>query len=109
MNIPTVIESPYAGDSKRNMAYLYDCMLDSIARGEAPFASHLIYTQVLNDAMPDERKLGIEMGYAWATLARRMAVYIDLGISFGMAQAIQYANQTCIQVEFRCLKGKWES
>lgn len=40
-----VLESPYAGDIERNTNYARDCMRDSILRGEAPIASHLIYTQ----------------------------------------------------------------
>ena len=38
-----VIESPYAGDVKRNRAYLKACLRDSLARGEFPFASHAVF------------------------------------------------------------------
>jgi hypothetical protein len=55
-----VVESPYAGDVTRNLEYARAAMADCLARGEAPFASHALYTQigVLDDTKPEERKLG---------------------------------------------------
>ena len=46
-----IIESPYAGDIEKNVAYARDCVRDSLMRGEAPYASHLLYTQpnILDD------------------------------------------------------------
>ena len=40
-----IIESPYAGFVKRNEDYARECLRDSLMRGEAPIASHLLYTQ----------------------------------------------------------------
>lgn len=40
-----VVESPYAGDVERNVAYAKRCVLDCLKRGEAPYASHLFFTQ----------------------------------------------------------------
>ena len=37
-----IIESPYAGEIDKNTAYARRCMRDSLDRGEAPFASHLL-------------------------------------------------------------------
>jgi hypothetical protein len=42
--IPVILESPYAGHVHRNKAYLQLCIRDCIARGEAAFASHQMYT-----------------------------------------------------------------
>lgn len=81
---PTIIESPYAGDIAANTAYALECMCDSLARGEAPFASHLLYTQVLDDADPKQREQGIRAGHAWARLARTHAFYLGFGVSPGM-------------------------
>src|SRR5690606_24498929 len=44
-----IIESPYSGDVERNTEYARSCLLDSLRRGEAPIASHLLHTQVLED------------------------------------------------------------
>ena len=88
-----IIESPYAGDRSRNDAYLRAALWDSLARGEAPFASHAIYPQVLDDNDPAQRRLGVEAGFAWADQApvAIVAVYVDLGISRGMQLGIDRA------------------
>ena len=84
-----IIESPYAGDIEKNLTYLRRCLRDSLSRGEAPFASHGLYTQVgvLNDNDPEERKKGIEAGYAWWPGAATIVFYTDLGWSSGMIKA----------------------
>ena len=44
-----VIETPYSRDVEANTEYARACLLDSLRRGEAPIASHLLHTQVLDD------------------------------------------------------------
>ena len=98
-----IIESPYAGDIERNIAYARMCMNDSFKRGEAPFASHLLYTQdgILNDAVKHERDLGIDAGLEWGKLAELTAAYIDYGITSGMQYGIENAYSHDRVVEFR--------
>ncbi len=81
-----VIESPYAGNVERHLAYLRCCLRDALLRGEAPFASHGLYTQpgVLDDLVQAERQHGIDAGFAWAPSADRIVIYTDLGWSNGM-------------------------
>lgn len=86
-----IIESPYAGNVALNVEYARAAMLDCLARGEAPFASHLLYTQVLDDDEPDERYLGISAGLDWVERADASVVYVDLGVSGGMRQGIKRA------------------
>jgi hypothetical protein len=100
-----IIESPYAGDVKRNEAYARECMLDCLVRGEAPFVSHLLYTQVLDDTNPQERKLGIEAGISWYNVAEKSVVYTDYGISKGMEQGIAKAKSLGREIEYRLLYG----
>ena len=100
-----VIESPYAGNVAQNMAYLRRCMRDCLLRGEAPFASHAIYTQVLDDSIPSERKWGIEAGFAWRDLAEATVVYTDLGTSEGMKLGIEDAEKKGRPVEYRSLSS----
>lgn len=102
-----LIESPYAGDVEKNIAYARACMRDSLYRGEAPFAMHLLYTQpgILNDAVPEERNWGIEAGLAWGKFAEITAVYSDLGITPGMEIGIQRAIQEGRKIEYRELAG----
>lgn len=100
-----VIESPYAGDVEANLAYARACMADSLKRGEAPLASHLLYTQpgILDDNNPSERSLGITAGFAWGDKADLVAVYTDRGISGGMMQGIEVAAIRGVPVEFRSI------
>lgn len=63
------VESPYGSNDpetiRRNIEYARACLCDCLLRGEAPFASHLLYTQVLRDEVPEERELGMEAGFSW--------------------------------------------
>lgn len=88
--IPTIIESPFAGDIGHNRDYLHRALLDSLARGEAPFASHGFYPFFLNDDAAADRDLGIRCGYAWLRLAFRQVFYTDLGWSSGMIDALRF-------------------
>lgn len=99
------IESPYAGNRRRNDAYLHACMRDSLARGEAPYASHALYTQFLDDTIPAERELGMESGFAWGSKAELSAVYVDLGVSGGMRAGIERAKSDGRPVEMRTIPG----
>jgi len=98
-----IIESPYAGKVAENKQYARDAMRDSLSRGEAPFASHLLYTQVLNDDEPSERLRGINAGLAWGKLADATVVYIDLGVTRGMNIGIAAAHAAGRPVEIRSL------
>lgn len=102
-----IIESPYAGKtidiSIRNTLYLRLCILDSLSRGEAPFASHGFYTTWLDDSKKEERKLGMEAGFAWGESADLIAVYYDYGISKGMVQGIIRGNVSRKRIIFRKL------
>jgi len=100
-----IIESPFAGDVEKNIEYARACVRDSLYRGEAPMASHLLYTQpgILRDSHPEERQLGIDAGLAWGTVAEATVVYIDRGISAGMQQGIYRAEKDGRSVEYRRL------
>jgi hypothetical protein len=100
-----VVESPYAGDTERTVAYARCAMRDCLMRGEAPFASHALYTQpgVLLDEDPGEREVGIEAGLAWGRVADATVVYTDLGISPGMQTGIDRAEALGRPVIYRSL------
>ena len=100
-----VIESPYAGDVDTNLLYMSACMADSLSRGEAPFASHGLYTWALDDRVPEERDLGITAGYAWGVMADFIAVYTDLGISPGMERAILHYGRHNMRIKRRTVEG----
>lgn len=100
-----IIESPYAGEIERNIDYARAAVRDSLARGEAPIASHLLYTQpgILKDEDPSERQWGIDAGLAWGRAAEATIVYTDRGISRGMEYGIAAAVSTGRPVEYRSI------
>jgi hypothetical protein len=104
-----IVESPYAGDVERNTRYARAAMHDCLKRGEAPYASHLLYTQpgVLDDDIPEERTLGIEAGLVWGEAADATVVYTDLGTSRGMMFGVERARQAGRPIEYRMLPD-WE-
>jgi hypothetical protein len=101
--IRVILESPYAGDIERNVNYARMAVRDSLSRGEAPIASHLLYTQdgILNDNNEHERSWGIDAGLAWKEVAQKHVFYIDYGYSRGMEYARQYATNNQIAIEER--------
>lgn len=98
-----IIESPYAGDIERNVEYARRAMADALRLGEAPLASHLLYTQpgILRDEIPGEGELGIEAGLAWGSKAEMTAVYVDYGWSGGMELGFARAEAEGRTIEIR--------
>lgn len=106
-----ILESPFAGDVEANIKYARACVRDSLLRGEAPIASHLLYTQpgVLDDDVPAERQHGIDAGLAWKAVAHASVVYTDRGISRGMQYGIDAAKAAGLPVELRSLGDGWHA
>jgi len=102
-----VVESPYSGNVEANVEYARRALKDSLRRGEVPLASHLLYTQpgVLIDAIPSQRKRGMEAGFVIYLLADACVVYVDRGMSKGMEEGIRFAKKLKIPVEIRKIKG----
>lgn len=100
-----LLESPYAGAIERNTRYARACLRDCLMRGEAPIASHLLYTQdgVLDDQNKAERELGMRAGWAWFRAVDRVVVYMDLGETAGMKAGITRALKAGKPVERRTL------
>jgi hypothetical protein len=101
--IPVTLESPYAGNVLTHVVYGRRAMADCLRRNEAPFASHLLYTQfnVLNDMLPEERAKGIRAGFAWGPWAKYIVVYEDYGVSAGMQQGIERYASMGIEIKRR--------
>ncbi|MDP3640305.1 MAG: hypothetical protein Q8R53_03835 [Nanoarchaeota archaeon] len=103
------IESPFKGENweltARNVYYARLCVRDCLKRGEAPYASHLFFTQagILNDAIPEERFLGITAGQALGDRFDIRAIYEDFGISRGMQYGIDRALELNQPIEHRKL------
>ena len=108
-----MLESPYSGDVERNVEYALECMRDSLSRGEAPMATHLLYTQIpggfLCDTKPHaqrmtDRATGLAGGLAWRKLASKTVMYVDLGVSAGMDQARLEAESLNQVIEVRRIR-----
>lgn len=105
-----IVESPFAGATEaiqqRNIQYARACIRHALALGEAPMASHLLYTQpgVLNDKDQYERTWGINAGLHWARAADVSVFYTDLGWSSGMKLGLEHAQRFGRRVEERCLE-----
>lgn len=104
-----IIESPFAAQTTLalglNQLYGRAALRDSLLRGEAPMASHMLYAQpyVLDDTDPSERRLGMTAGFAWLPLVDRVVVYTDRGISEGMHEGIRRAKAQGLDVEERSI------
>lgn len=103
-----VLESPFAGDVEPNKNFARRCVKDSILRGEAPIASHLLFTQpgILDDLIPEQRRMGIDAGHAWIAsgVAHAVVVYCDRGLSPGMLAGARLAFERGVLVDARFLE-----
>lgn len=105
-----ILESPYSSPDSllrsRNLRYSRECLRDSLLRGEAPIASHLLYTLpgVLDDDTPAEREVGIAAGLAWLRAAEASIFYIDYGVTRGMSRGMEAAQRAGVPVEYRALR-----
>lgn len=114
-----ILESPYKGKSSNalvalvqrwlNRRYARRCMRHSLILGEAPIASHLLYTQrgILNDQRPSERQMGIDAGLAWGAHAESTVMYVDRGITDGMRLGILAARAAGRPVIERRIRIWW--
>ena len=98
-----ILESPYAGDVKRNVEYARMCMKDALLEGHSVFASHLLYTQCLDDSIPEEREVGIRAGLEFYAYASAAFVYVDRGISRGMIAGMTEARKRGVDIYIKSL------
>jgi hypothetical protein len=119
-----IVESPFAtntitlADGKSyqategwNVKYARACLHDCLVNhGEAPYASHLLYTQegILDDDVPEERKLGITAGLEIGKKADLRVFYLDRGFSSGMQWGLRSALELGQECVVRRLGGIWE-
>ena len=115
-----IIESPFDGDLNRNSFYTRLCVLDSIRRGEAPVACHLVYPSLTTDLASMVRPAFIHDNSATSPLTRAEAFehiealrnrleatifYTDLGMSEGMSEARARCEEKGLPFEERRLPG----
>ena len=86
------IASPYSGDVERNVAFAKAACRYAMNQGVTPIASHLLYPQMLDDGVPEERKLGTDMGLRILKVCEEVWV-CGSELSSGMEQEIRTARQ----------------
>jgi len=102
-----ILESPLSAVTRAaiefNKDYAKRAMRDSLKRGEAPFASHLLFDQpgLLDELKGSDRILGMAAGQAWYPVAEKIVVYEDYGISPGMQAGIDFGVKLNLPVEYR--------
>ena len=100
-----MIETPLRASGERtmemNLEYAKRCMIHSLSCYEAPFAMHLMYTQVLDDLNVEDRDLGMTCGLAWLLKADAVILYCDYGVSGGMKVAYKKALVNNKDIELR--------
>jgi hypothetical protein len=94
-----VIESPYAGATRRNRAYLRALIRAVALAGGTPYASHRMLPGALDDSDPEERAHGLALG-------RRMIQHlspclilfgVDYGWSPGMVQCREWLERAGVE------------
>jgi hypothetical protein len=100
-----ILESPYAGEVNANVAYARRAANDCAQRLESVAASHLLFTQFMNDHDPVQRELGIKLGLAWRRVADYSVFYTDRGWSKGMLDALDSAIRENREFRLRSMDG----
>jgi|GEM_PF-2483434 len=89
------------GDYESNRLKAIEYCKDAAAQGVIPLAPHTIFTQYLNDAVPEERNIGLQLGIdLLKDYCTEMWVYGD-EISQGMQAEIDLCRANNIKVEFK--------
>ena len=90
-------QSPYAGDIETNTAFAKKACWYAIHQGHTPIAVHLLYPQMLDDAEPTEREIGLRLGHRVLEVCDEL--WLCGGrVSSGMAREIEEAQRLGIPI-----------
>lgn len=93
--------SPYGGDPA-NQERAREYCREALSAGHAPFAPHLLYPQMLDDANPVQRAVGLEAGLLFLATCDEMWAYPGLeGLTSGMRREVEMASKLNIPVVWR--------
>ena len=90
--------SAYRGDVAANVETARAACREVLRAGNAPFAPHLLYPDLLDDDVAEERALGIAAGRAW--LAASHEILVVGAITDGMREEIAAAQALGIPVRY---------
>jgi len=92
------VASKYAGDTNKNIRDAVSYCRRVIDSGYMPVASHLLYPQMLDDGVPEERELGCLFGLALLAMCDEVWAFGE--ISSGMEREIEEAKRLHIPVRY---------
>ena len=93
------IVSRYAGDVERNTQDAIRFCRFAVRQGFIPFASHLLYPQMLRDDLPKEREAGLAFGLAFLAVCDEVWCF-GTEKSPGMVQEIKEAGRLGIFIRY---------
>ena len=91
--------SPYSGDINRNTQNARRYLKFAADKGAIPFASHLLYSLILDDSDPAQRELGLFFGMVWLCKCDELWAFGD-DISAGMKSEIEKAKRRGMLVRY---------
>lgn len=91
--------SPYAGDVLNNECKARRYCQYAIRKQAIPVASHLLYPQLLDDRIPEDRALGMYFGLALLGKCEECWVF-GKTVSPGMAKEIERAKQLGLKTRY---------
>lgn len=91
--------SPFTGDTEGNLKKAKEFMRFAVEQGTIPFAPHLLYPQVLDDADRRERELGLTFGLIWLGKCDELWVF-GRHVSAGMEREIAKAKRRGMPVRY---------
>lgn len=84
--------SPLRGDIENNVAKAEEFSIFCYMQGNLPIAPHAIFSRMLNDNIPEERKAGMEMGMQLLGICDELWVFGNT-ITEGMQAEIEWAKK----------------
>lgn len=91
--------SPLKGDVERNIRRAYGYCRFAVKEGVLPFAPHAMFSGFLDDAIPEERQVGMVLGLELLKVCSELWV-IGKKISEGMQGEIEVAQQLNIPIKY---------
>ena len=92
------VASKYAGDIDKNVRACIGYCRRVIDDGYMPIASHLLYPQILDDADPVQRELGLSFGLSLLRICDEVWVFGE--ISSGVSKEIEEAKRLKKQIRY---------
>jgi hypothetical protein len=98
------VASPLKGDYEGNMEKAREYCRYVMSKGHIPFAPHLLFTQFLNDEVPEERQAGMQMGLDMLPRCDELWAFGGL-LTGGMLREILEAEELGLTVRRITLSG----